>query len=157
MSWTIFTPVAEIKKVYPGLSDEKISQTVKNFKEYDLDKNGHLDLHEVNLMMEKLGQTKTRLELNQMIAEVDTSNKGVITLNDFFRLVGGPGGLESTQFGRIYQSSLGKLASFHEEAIRKAAGPPAKSQEEIAAEKLEKKLQASQKKAKARSAASEKP
>eukprot|EP00026_Physarum_polycephalum_P013273 Phypoly_transcript_13655.p1 GENE.Phypoly_transcript_13655~~Phypoly_transcript_13655.p1 ORF type:complete len:160 (+),score=40.11 Phypoly_transcript_13655:511-990(+) len=152
--FTIFTPVAEIKKVYPNLSDEKIQQTIKNFKVYDLNGDGKLDFHEVNMMMEKLGQTKTRLELNDIIAEVDTGNKGYISMADFFRLVGGAGGLGATQLGRIYETSLGKLAAFHEEAIRKAAGPPAKSPEEIKAEKLDKKLKASQAKAKARSNAS---
>jgi Ca2+-binding EF-hand superfamily protein len=37
-------------------------------------------------MMEKLGQTKTRLELNDIIAEVDAGNKGYISLADFFRV-----------------------------------------------------------------------
>ena len=45
---------------------------------------GHLDFHEVNMMMEKLGQTKTRLELNDIIAEVDREKKGFISLSDFF-------------------------------------------------------------------------
>ena len=45
---------------------------------------GQLDFHEVNMMMEKLGQTKTRLELNDIIAEVDKGNKGYISLADFF-------------------------------------------------------------------------
>ena len=36
------------------------------------------------MMMEKLGQTKTRLELNDIIAEVDKGNKGYISLADFF-------------------------------------------------------------------------
>ena len=62
-SFTVFTPVAEIKKViavvhsfiliytyinllffcvqvYPNLSDERIQQTIKNFKVYDLNGDG---------------------------------------------------------------------------------------------------------------------
>ena len=35
------------------------------------------------MMMEKLGQAKTHLELKKMIAEVDTTNSGTITYSEF--------------------------------------------------------------------------
>ena len=36
-----------------------------------------LDLMELKMMMEKLGQAKTHLELKKMIAEVDRENRGM--------------------------------------------------------------------------------
>lgn len=37
------------------------------------------DIMELKRMMEKLGQAKTHLELKKMIAEVDTTNSGLLT------------------------------------------------------------------------------
>ena len=36
------------------------------------------DIMELKRMMEKLGQAKTHLELKKMIAEVDTTNSGLL-------------------------------------------------------------------------------
>lgn len=36
------------------------------------------DIMELKRMMEKLGQAKTHLELKKMIAEVDTTNSGIV-------------------------------------------------------------------------------
>ena len=38
----------------------------------------NLDLMELKMMMEKLGQAKTHLELKKMIAEVDRENRGLL-------------------------------------------------------------------------------
>lgn len=67
------------------------------------------------------------------------------------QLVGGPSSAVNSSLGRIYNTSLGKLAAFHETAIRNAAGPPQKTKEQLEEEKLERKLKASQAKAQKRS------
>ncbi len=38
----------------------------------------YVDIMELKRMMEKLGQAKTHLELKKMIAEVDTTNSGML-------------------------------------------------------------------------------
>ncbi len=40
----------------------------------------YVDIMELKRMMEKLGQAKTHLELKKMIAEVDTTNSGMLRL-----------------------------------------------------------------------------
>jgi len=57
------------------------------FMEFDLDDSGDIDLMELKMMMEKLGQAKTHLELKKMIAEVDTRNSGSIDYKDFLTMM----------------------------------------------------------------------
>lgn len=59
------------------------------FIEYDLDSSGDIDMMELKLMMEKLGQAKTHLELKKMIAEVDSTGKGTINFRDFLNMMTG--------------------------------------------------------------------
>lgn len=46
---------------------------------------------ELKRMMERLGQAKTHLELKKMIAEVDTTNSGTITYDEFLHMMLGKG------------------------------------------------------------------
>lgn len=73
----------EVTKEFPHFSRTKLEQMKRKFMEYDLDNSGDLDLFEVQKMMEKLGQPKTRAELVQLIAEVDTSNTGKISFREY--------------------------------------------------------------------------
>ena len=42
---------------------------------------------ELKMMMEKLGQAKTHLELKKMIEEVDRTNSGTIKYDDFLYMM----------------------------------------------------------------------
>ncbi|XP_046845725.1 allograft inflammatory factor 1-like [Xenia sp. Carnegie-2017] len=59
----------------------------KQFMEFDEDNSGDIDIMELKRMMEKLGQAKTHLELKKMIAEVDTTNSGTITYEEFLLMM----------------------------------------------------------------------
>ena len=102
---------------------------------------------EVKRMLEILGQPKTHMQLQEMIKEVDPTGNGTISFHAFMSLVGGAANIKNSALGKIYETSLGKVAAFHEEQIRKAAGPPQKTKEQLEEEKLQKKLKASQAKA----------
>jgi len=90
----------EVNKIYLGdddYQDEDEYPDLKNmllgykkqFMEFDLDNSGDIDLMELKMMMEKLDQAKTHLELKKMIAEVDRENRGAISYNDFlFMMLG---------------------------------------------------------------------
>ncbi|XP_031560363.1 allograft inflammatory factor 1-like isoform X3 [Actinia tenebrosa] len=71
---------------YPDL-DGKLESYKKQFMEFDLDNSGDIDIMELKKMMEKLGQAKTHLELKKMIAEVDTTNSGTISYNEFLTMM----------------------------------------------------------------------
>ncbi|XP_035670862.1 allograft inflammatory factor 1-like [Branchiostoma floridae] len=66
---------------------DRLESLKKKFMEFDEDNSGDIDIMELKRMMEKLGQAKTHLELKKMIAEVDTTNGGVITYGDFLRMM----------------------------------------------------------------------
>ncbi|ESO93260.1 hypothetical protein LOTGIDRAFT_216097 [Lottia gigantea] len=67
--------------------EDQLGSYKKQFIEYDADKSGDLNLMDVKIMMEKLGQAKTHLELKKMIAEVDISNSGTITYSEFLQMM----------------------------------------------------------------------
>eukprot|EP00927_Polykrikos_kofoidii_P081299 TRINITY_DN78552_c0_g1_i1.p1 TRINITY_DN78552_c0_g1~~TRINITY_DN78552_c0_g1_i1.p1 ORF type:complete len:215 (+),score=46.60 TRINITY_DN78552_c0_g1_i1:36-647(+) len=67
---------------YPNL-ESTLRSLQRDFVGFDGDKSGDIDLMELKLMMEKIGQPKTHLELKKMIAEVDREDRGAISYNDF--------------------------------------------------------------------------
>lgn len=71
---------------YPDL-EQRLQAYKKQFMEYDEDNSGDIDLMELKMMMEKLGQAKTHLELKKMITEVDTRDSGTIDYNDFLSMM----------------------------------------------------------------------
>lgn len=48
----------------------------QRFRKFDVDESNSIDLFELQLMMESIGETKTYAELKAMIAEVDKSKDG---------------------------------------------------------------------------------
>lgn len=52
------------------------------FKRYDVDRSNFIDLMELKLMMEKLGEPQTHLGLKAMIKEVDEDNDGQISFRE---------------------------------------------------------------------------
>jgi allograft inflammatory factor 1 len=83
---TLDSPIEDFRKRYPYLTKKEIEACKHNFKQFDLNNDGLLELFEVKQMFEKMGQPKTHLECKQIIAEVDTTGKGAITFNDFMRV-----------------------------------------------------------------------
>lgn len=69
---------------------EKLESFKDKFMEFDKDANGNIDLFGLSRMLEKLGQTKTHLEMKKMIREVDKSDKGAICYRDFIAMMIGP-------------------------------------------------------------------
>merc|ERR1712071_152720 len=62
---------------------ERLQTYKQQFMEYDTNNSGQIDLMELKMMMEKMGQAKTHLELKKMIKEVDREDRGAISYNDF--------------------------------------------------------------------------
>ena len=54
---------------------------------YDKNKSGELELFELNIMYEELGNPRTNLELRALIAEADTSNSGGIDYREFLNVL----------------------------------------------------------------------
>lgn len=48
------------------------------FNKYDANKSGELELFELNVMYEEMGEPKTNLQLRQLIQEADTNHTGGI-------------------------------------------------------------------------------
>eukprot|EP01102_Stenamoeba_stenopodia_P015676 TRINITY_DN5369_c0_g1_i1.p1 TRINITY_DN5369_c0_g1~~TRINITY_DN5369_c0_g1_i1.p1 ORF type:complete len:148 (-),score=54.36 TRINITY_DN5369_c0_g1_i1:58-501(-) len=94
---------------------EQLEKWKKKFIEYDLDASGDIDMMELKLMMEKLGQAKTHLELKKMISEVDTTGKGTINFRDFLKMMTGS-----------KSSILQKILMFEELAAKQNPATPKK-------------------------------
>merc|ERR1712212_338676 len=77
---------AEYLEEYPNLA-ELLQDYKKQFLTYDTAHDGQLCEFELKLMMEKLDQAKTHLELKKMIAEVDREGRGAISYNDFLYMM----------------------------------------------------------------------
>jgi len=67
--------------------EEEVVKYKKKFMLYDLDRSGDINMEELKLMMEKLGQPKTHLELKKMIGQVDRTGRGAITFMDFLDMM----------------------------------------------------------------------
>ncbi|CAK9291558.1 unnamed protein product [Gordionus sp. m RMFG-2023] len=104
------------KNTYSDVPDlaAKLEKFKQKFMIYDVDMTGHLNLNNVKIMMEKLGQAKTHLELKKMIAEVDTTKSGVITYMDFISMILGK------------QSSVLKKILMYEDLAKGADKPKGK-------------------------------
>jgi len=73
---------------FPDLSLQ-LETFKKQFMTYDMSNSGDIDEFELKLMLEKLGQARTHMEIKKMILEVDRENRGAISYNDFlFMMLG---------------------------------------------------------------------
>ena len=69
---------------------EQLEKYKSKFLEFDLDTSGDIDHMGLKQMLEKLGQTKTHLELMKIIKEVDTTGSGTINYREFlWMMLGG--------------------------------------------------------------------
>lgn len=99
------------------LDDATIEKYKQKFMLYDVNNSGDIDEFELKLMMEKIGQPKTHLELKKMIQEVDSTGKGTINFRDFLIMMTGK-----------KSSILQKILMFEELAKKPETpkGPPPK-------------------------------
>eukprot|EP01097_Dermamoeba_algensis_P005426 TRINITY_DN3450_c0_g3_i2.p2 TRINITY_DN3450_c0_g3~~TRINITY_DN3450_c0_g3_i2.p2 ORF type:complete len:175 (-),score=69.23 TRINITY_DN3450_c0_g3_i2:298-822(-) len=132
---TTNSSVDEIRKHFSYLTKAQIEECKANFKRFDENQDGNLNLFEVTLLLEAVGRAKTHVEARKFIAEHDRSGSGTINFNDFIHAVFPPDGKPPIVIkGRIAQSSLAGSAKFFEE---KAQANTADSKED-----LEKKIKA---------------
>eukprot|EP01114_Cavostelium_apophysatum_P001349 TRINITY_DN11151_c0_g1_i1.p1 TRINITY_DN11151_c0_g1~~TRINITY_DN11151_c0_g1_i1.p1 ORF type:complete len:176 (+),score=66.57 TRINITY_DN11151_c0_g1_i1:119-646(+) len=104
------------------------------FQKYDKNKSGELELFELNIMYEDLGETKTNLQLRQMVADADTTNSGGINYREFLAVIlkdkkgisKGPWTGFSSGVGKVHDDSkaTGKKANFFEQEMAKQKGDP---------------------------------
>merc|ERR1712183_476917 len=100
----------EYLEEYPNLKD-LLADYKDQFIKYDRDNSGDINEFELKLMMEKLDQAKTHLELKKMIKEVDREGRGAISYNDFLFMMLGK------------QNSVLKLILKFEKAMKGPDGP----------------------------------
>eukprot|EP01119_Soliformovum_irregulare_P008811 TRINITY_DN21925_c0_g1_i1.p1 TRINITY_DN21925_c0_g1~~TRINITY_DN21925_c0_g1_i1.p1 ORF type:complete len:157 (+),score=54.11 TRINITY_DN21925_c0_g1_i1:18-488(+) len=101
-------------------TQDQVDKYKKKFMLYDLDHSGDINLEELRLMMEKLGQPKTHVELKKMIAQVDKSGSGTIDYMEFLEMM----------LGKSDNSILKKILMFEEmgkEKEKPTGLPPKKS------------------------------
>jgi Ca2+-binding EF-hand superfamily protein len=59
-------------------TQKELEQYREWFVKYDKNKSGELELFELNIMYEEMGETKTNLQLRALIDEADTTKSGNI-------------------------------------------------------------------------------
>ncbi|KAI0239952.1 Allograft inflammatory factor 1 [Lamellibrachia satsuma] len=69
---------------------EKLEAYKAKFLDFDVDDSGDITFMGLKLMLEKLGQAKTHLEVKKMIREVDKTNTGTISYREFIDMMLGP-------------------------------------------------------------------
>ena len=72
--------------------EEKVNNKVddvveKSFNMFDTDKNGIIDLNELEQLVEFLDQKRTKLELLRIMTSIDEDNSGTINLQEFQQLL----------------------------------------------------------------------
>ena len=105
----------EYQKEYPNLK-ELLVEYKDLFIKYDQDDSGDIDEFELKLMMEKLGQTKTHLELKKMIKDADRENRGAISYNDFLSMM-----LKNCE--PMAEPSVSRLTSKWENVMKRSDAP----------------------------------
>lgn len=64
----------------------EIREYEKQFIKYDLDNSNFIDQHELQLMMEQLGEPQTHIGLKNMIEEIDEDGDGQINFKEFLTI-----------------------------------------------------------------------
>eukprot|EP01121_Diplochlamys_sp_Union-15-3_P011882 TRINITY_DN3484_c0_g1_i1.p1 TRINITY_DN3484_c0_g1~~TRINITY_DN3484_c0_g1_i1.p1 ORF type:complete len:185 (+),score=50.29 TRINITY_DN3484_c0_g1_i1:46-555(+) len=120
---TIDSTVEEIRKTLSYLTKAQIDECKKNFKKFDENADGSLNLFEVKQMLEALGQSKTHVETINWIKKIDSTGTGSINFNDFMKACFPQSGEPPIVLtGRVTKSSLAKPAMFFEEQIQQNKG-----------------------------------
>jgi len=69
------------------LTQEEINGCREAFLAFDKDKSGTIDVWELRLVLEAMGQKPTEEELFQMISEVDENMSGSIDFSEFLKVI----------------------------------------------------------------------
>ena len=77
---------ASIDTDFSEFSREELQGYKHQFIRFSQDKSGYITLNDLAYMMEKLEQSKTRLELRKMILEVDEDGDGAISFREFVKM-----------------------------------------------------------------------
>ncbi|KAJ3699979.1 hypothetical protein LUZ61_003684 [Rhynchospora tenuis] len=70
-----------------NLTPEQISEFKQAFSLFDRNNDGRITLEELEAVIHRLGQYPTRVELLEMIREVDIDGNGTIEFNEFTNLM----------------------------------------------------------------------
>ncbi|CAM9528141.1 unnamed protein product [Discosporangium mesarthrocarpum] len=70
-----------------ALSQEEIDACQEAFREVDVEKKGQIDVWELRLVLQELGQNPTDKEFFEVVSSVDREMKGVIDFNSFLKIV----------------------------------------------------------------------
>jgi hypothetical protein len=90
---------------FKEFSIPEIKEFKKQFTKYDVDRSGFIDMMELKLMMEKLGEPQTHLGLKAMIKEVDEDNDGEISFREFMLI------FRKAHAGELQIEGLAKIAA----------------------------------------------
>ncbi|KAM3824403.1 EF-hand domain-containing protein D2 isoform 1-T1 [Vipera latastei] len=144
----VFSPYSEFRE----FSRRQIKDMERLFRQYDAGKDGFIDLMELKRMMEKLGAPQTHLGLKTMIKEVDEDVDSKLSFREFLLIFrkAAAGELEEdsglhalARLSEIDVSTEGvKGAKSFFEAKVQAMNVTSRFEEEIKAEKEEKRRQA---------------
>jgi len=104
------------------------------FLKYDANKSGELEIFELNVMYQEMGEPKTNLQLKQLIADASTSNTGGINYREFLAVIlkdkkgtsKGPWKGFALGVGKVHDDNkaVGKKANFFEQEVAKQKGDP---------------------------------
>ncbi|EDV23902.1 EF-hand domain-containing protein D2 [Trichoplax sp. H2] len=78
----VFNPYTEFKE----FSRKQIKEFEGMFAQHDIDKNGFIDMQELKLMMEKLGNPQTHSSLKNILLTVDEDKDNMINFREFLLL-----------------------------------------------------------------------
>eukprot|EP00048_Salpingoeca_helianthica_P022341 m.17743 g.17743 ORF g.17743 m.17743 type:complete len:189 (-) comp7193_c0_seq1:233-799(-) len=141
----IFNPYTE----FPEFSRKEIKEFEKKFKEFDVSKDGFIDLMELKMMMEKLGAPQTHVALKEMIKEIDEDFDGQMNFREFLLIFKKAAGGELKCDGLsviaktidVSEAGVGGAKGFFEGMAARQASAN-KFEKEIKDEQAEKKKQA---------------
>lgn len=92
---------------FPDVGRDELKGRLKEFNKYDLQKRGMLDDHEALMLLESRGETKTAVELRQMVKDIDKDGDHMVSFIEWCCCV--------------YQKPFEALNDFADEAARQAA------------------------------------
>ncbi|KAL6066540.1 apoptosis-inducing factor [Balamuthia mandrillaris] len=138
-------------------SAEELKQYRETFQKYDENHSGELELFELNVLYEHMGQPKTNLQLRALIREADTTASGAINYREFLAVLlkdkkgisKGPWTGLSLAIGKVHDDSkdTGRKANFFEQEIAKQKGDPLEAEKlRLAAEDRRKKKEEEERK-----------
>jgi len=68
-------------------TQEQLNEYHRAFQMFDEDGDGHLDSNELKLLLKSIGQNLTKLEIQELIKEVDDNHNNLIEFKEFLGLM----------------------------------------------------------------------